>query len=430
MVDNARKAYFMGIPMKHVSLVTLTFQNSALILIMHYSRIMPSSPGGRYLTSTAVLMNEVIKFLICSLVALHDQSNRDGPHTSWFATATTVYNEVFKTDSWKLAIPAALYTLQNSLQYVAVSNLDAATFQVTYQLKILTTALFSVSMLGRKLSARRWVSLVLLTLGVAIVQLPSPDPDASGEGAKSTLKAIRDLIENRSATYDGIHKDNDPASQMNRSLGLSAVIVACTISGLAGVYFEKVLKGTSATLWVRNIQLSFYSLFPAFFIGVAWKDGAEIARRGFFDGYNGVVWTAIGFQALGGIVVALCVNYADNIAKNFATSISIILSCVASIYFFDFQLSMQFLIGSMIVLFATYLYSKTDDAKQPVYVPLEKTTTEPIYPPPEQKPRLERVGSLRMNLAPSTALGISSPISERPRSPALFAKYAGEKRDD
>ncbi|EWC44786.1 hypothetical protein DRE_06424 [Drechslerella stenobrocha 248] len=428
MVDSSRNASFMGIPMKHVSLVTLTFQNSALILIMHYSRIMPSTPAGRYLTSTAVFMNEVIKFAICSLIAYQDQSAKDGPRATWLSTATAVYNEVFKHDSWKLAIPAALYTLQNSLQYVAVSNLDAATFQVTYQLKILTTALFSVSMLGRKLSARRWLSLVLLTVGVAIVQLPSSEPGTSSHVTRSTIKVIRDVLVGRSASYDGIHKDNE-ALQMNRSVGLMAVIVACTISGLAGVYFEKVLKGTSATLWVRNVQLSFYSLFPAFFIGVAWKDGSEIARRGFFSGYNGVVWTAIAFQALGGIVVALCVNYADNIAKNFATSISIILSCIASIYFFDFQVSAQFLVGSLVVLFATYLYSRADGEKPVIYVPLEKTITEPVYPP-DSKQRPERLNSLRMNLAPSTALGVPSPVSERPRSPALFAKYAGEKRDD
>ncbi|EPS42741.1 hypothetical protein H072_3268 [Dactylellina haptotyla CBS 200.50] len=428
MVESSRNAYFMGIPMKHVSLVTLTFQNSALILIMHYSRIMPAPIGVRYLTSTAVLMNEIIKLLVCSIVAFNDQTAKDGPHTSWLTTARTVYSDVFAQDSWKLAIPAALYTLQNTLQYVAVSNLDAATFQVTYQLKILTTALFSVSMLGRKLSGRRWVSLILLTIGVAIVQLPVSAPAKTSEEAKSTLKAIRDIITNRSVGYGSAAKD-DTMSEMNGSIGLSAVIIACTISGLAGVYFEKVLKGSSATLWVRNVQLSFYSLFPAFFVGVVWKDGTEIARRGFFDGYNGVVWTAIAFQALGGIVVALCVNYADNIAKNFATSISIILSCVASMYFFDFKLSAQFMIGSMVVLFATYLYSKTDD-KTPVYVPLEKTITEPAYTPDPKPPRLERVSSLRMNLAPSTALGGSSPVSERPRSPALFSKYAGEKRED
>lgn len=295
--------------------------------IMHYSRIMPQTANGRYLTSTAVLLNEIIKLFICVLVAWSDRREMDG-NQPWSVSARTLYADVFRADSWKLAIPACLYTLQNSLQYVAVSNLDAATFQVTYQLKILTTALFSVTMLNRKLSARKWLSLIILTVGVAVVQLPS--------GSSSESK-----VQKRSATYEGIHEDESLEAVMNRSLGLTAVIIACTISGLAGVYFEKVLKGSSASLWVRNIQLSFYSLFPALFIGVWYKDGYEISRKGFFVGYNSVVWTAILFQAAGGIVVALCVKFADNIAKNFATSISILISCIASIYFFNFVMTIN-----------------------------------------------------------------------------------------
>lgn len=43
--------------------------------------------------------------------------------------------------------------------------------QVTYQLKILTTALFSVLMLRKSLSRVQWFSLLLLFTGVAIVQV-------------------------------------------------------------------------------------------------------------------------------------------------------------------------------------------------------------------------------------------------------------------
>lgn len=222
-------------------------------------------------------------------------------------------------------------------------------------------------MLSRTLSSRKWIALLLLTLGVAIVQLPAATvPEFPlrnhksefyfprsfhelGQLANGAPEAARELTKRgfeglfkRSASYEGIQEDQglvDPA--MNYSLGLTAVLVAALISGLTGVYFEKVLKEstTHVTVWTRNVQLSFYSIFPSLFIGVIFKDGAEVAKNGFFDGYNGVVWTGIMFQALGGILVAMCINYADNIAKNFATSISIILSFLISVCFFDFKVS-------------------------------------------------------------------------------------------
>lgn len=266
---------------------------------------------------------------------------------------------IFTNESWKLAIPAILYTLQNTLQYVAVSNLDAATFQVTYQLKILTTAMFSVLMLGRSLSSRKWLSLLVLVIGVSIVQLPGY---SAGPATLESLRApgekvwprslgdLRDLsnraasrLTRRSGSYEGIKEDRGMVTpEMNRSVGLAAVLVSCALSGLAGVSFEKILKESTSrntSLWVRNCQLSFWSLFPALFLGVFWKDGEVIAKTGFFVGYNWVVWAAIIFQAMGGVIVALVINYADNIAKNFATSISIIISCIVSVALFDFKVT-------------------------------------------------------------------------------------------
>ena len=318
---------------------------------------MPLVGGRRYFTSTAVFLNEVLKLGICLTIALYDISSTLSPSMP----ATTLFSDltaaVFTGDSWKLAIPAALYTLQNSLQYIAISNLDAATMQVTYQFKILPTALFSMIILHRSLSGRKWVALGLLMLGVAIVQIPTANSGdtLSLRDAHTRLyfpRSIEDLrqlsgagsapLYKRSATYEGIEEDflaQQPP--VNRLFGLIAALAACTVSALASVYFEKILKEstTSISIWVRNVQLSFYSLFPALFIGVIFVDGEEIAKSSFFVGYNEIVWIAIVCQALGGILVALCIHYADNIAKSFATSISILISLCASIWFFQFKLT-------------------------------------------------------------------------------------------
>ncbi|EFQ88552.1 hypothetical protein PTT_15519 [Pyrenophora teres f. teres 0-1] len=399
MVVRSASGTLGGIPMKHLSLVTLTFQNSALILIMHYSRIMPLTGGQRYHTSTSVFLNEVIKLAISLTMALFEMSKTLPSNTTVATLFHTMTTAIFTNESWKLAIPAVLYTIQNTLQYLAVSNLDAATFQVTYQLKILTTAIFSVLMLGRTLSARKWLSLLLLIVGVSIIQVPQAISDAAPQGAVSapwtkSFEQLHDLGNNvaarmvkRSGSYEGIHEDRAAqVPHMNRNVGLMAVLIACALSGLAGVSFEKILKDSSSskttTLWVRNCQLSFWSLFPSLFLGVIWKDGEIISKTGFFVGYNWVVWLAIGFQAAGGVIVALVINYADNIAKNFATSISILISCVASVYFFDFKVTRSFFLGTCVVLFATYLYTKPERGSQTSTARIaefEKTTVDSSY---------------------------------------------------
>ena len=46
----------------------------------------------------------------------------------------------------------------------------------------------------------------------------------------------------------------------NKHIGLAAVFMASCTSGFAGVYFEKILKGTKTSLWMRNVQLGLISI--------------------------------------------------------------------------------------------------------------------------------------------------------------------------
>lgn len=315
---------------------------------------MPAIGGKRYLTSTAVFLNEVIKLAISLTMALYEISKTMPPSMPATSLFFSLSSSVFSGDSWKLAIPASLYTLANSLQYIGLSNMAAATFQVTYQLKVLTTALFGLALLRRSISARKWAILLLLMLGVALVQVLTGDSDMmSLKDKRVHLSFPRSLEEwkmmggaaanlhRRSATYEGIQDDMEQIPHLDQSIGLLATIGACLASGLAGVYFEKVLRDStnSPSLWVRNVQLAMYSIFPALFIGVIFLDGEKIATNGFFEGYNWAVWSTIAVQSLGGVATAFAINHSDKIPKNLATSISIILSTLASFWLFDFEVT-------------------------------------------------------------------------------------------
>ncbi|KAK0271022.1 UDP-galactose transporter Gms1 [Friedmanniomyces endolithicus] len=222
---------------------------------------MPLVDRPPYYISTAVFLSEVIKLVTSLSLALYDIA-RD-PHTLDDLTVTGLFTKlgqvVFTSDSWKMALPAIP---QTTLQYIGVSNLDAATFQVPSQLEMLVTAELSVTMLGR-------------------------------------------------------------------SLGM----------------------------------------------------------------------------LLDGIVVALVVNYADSITTNPAASISTIVIILASVALFDFRITFTFLLGTSVVLFATYLHSSTaEDETQPPpiyttdeksgeqsYSDLESTAT-PTY---ERRPKLQTPGVCR-----------------------------------
>ena len=224
-------------------------------------------------------------------------------------------------------VPSAVYLIQNNLLYVAASNLDVATYQITYQLKILTTAMFAVTMLNKKLISTQWISLLILIAGVAMVQLS-------------------DVKESKSSAN---------VAEQSKMLGFTAALSACCLSGFAGVYFEKILKGSDVSVWMRNVQLAMLSV-PMGLVTSYVSDGGKISEHGFFHGYDNFVWFTVAQNALGGLLVAVVVKYADNILKGFACSLAIIITCVASIFIFDFSLSLQFSVGAACVIGSIFLY--------------------------------------------------------------------------
>ncbi|GAA5894456.1 uncharacterized protein JCM6883_002108 [Sporobolomyces salmoneus] len=301
--------------------------------------------------------------------------------------------DVFGSDWYKMCVPAILFALQNNLIYIAARNLSVPVFQITFQLKTLITALCAVLMLGRRLAVVQWISLATLGLGVAAMQIGAIHAKANDSHG---------------------HGDHPASSapSMNYVTGVTAVVVSCFSSAIAATYFELVIKRRPSvppveevmlvappklkpvSLWIRNIQLSLFSsvfglfvvLFQAsdvHFRGMGglsldfhglidpldhWYDPVLRAGHGFFEGFNTMAWVVVLLQTVGGLLIALALKHADNVAKSLSLSLSIVFTFILSIFLFDFQLTLPSGLGGAAVVLSTILFESS---------PRSPTNTEP-----------------------------------------------------
>eukprot|EP00808_Paulinella_micropora_P004305 g27005.t1 len=88
------------------------------------------------------------------------------------------------------------------------------------------------------------------------------------------------------------------------------------------------------------------------------NDYQTYLEHGLLYGYTGMVWCVIMNQALGGLIIAMVIKYADNIVKCFAVALSIILGAVLTAVFFDFEPTLQFVGGTVLVVGSVIMYSE------------------------------------------------------------------------
>ncbi|KAA0708936.1 CMP-sialic acid transporter [Triplophysa tibetana] len=306
-------------------LVVMTVVAATYTVVLRYTRTISTE---LYFSTTAVCIAEIIK-LVLSLGMLVRETGDVG------RCKAALVHHIFGSpkELLKLSIPSVVYAIQNNMAFVALSNLDAAVYQVTYQLKIPCTALCTVLMLSRSLSRLQWFSVFMLCGGVTLVQWTPP------ESTKVQM-------------------------EQNPLVGFMAIAVAVLCSGFAGVYFEKVLKSSDTSLWVRNIQM-YLSGIAVTFLGVIVTDGAKVMEKGVFYGYTPWVCLVIFLASVGGLYTSVVVKYTDNIMKGFSAAAAIVLSTVASVTLFGLQITTTFMSGSMLVCISIYLYGlpKQDTSK-------------------------------------------------------------------
>ncbi|KAK7810962.1 hypothetical protein U0070_024299 [Myodes glareolus] len=284
-------------------LAVMTLVAAAYTVALRYTR---TTAQELYFSTTAVCITEVIKLLISVGLLAKETGSLERFKASLSENVLGSPKELVK-----LSVPSLVYAVQNNMAFLALSNLDAA---VTYQLKIPCTALCTVLMLNRTLSKLQWISVFMLCGGVTLVQW---------KPAQATKVVV----------------------EQNPLLGFCAIAIAVLCSGFAGVYFEKVLKSSDTSLWVRNIQM-YLSGIAVTLVGAYLSDGVGIKEKGFF----------YVLASVGGLYTSVVVKYTDNIMKGFSAAAAIVLSTIASVILFGLQITLSFAMGALLVCVSIYLY--------------------------------------------------------------------------
>lgn len=371
-----------------LSMLALVVQNAAVALITRQTRLATnnhrSDPNAvkPYHSSSVILLQEVVKMLFCLIFFAYEK--RSGSLASYWSSLHSI---VSQPDAWKLAVPAALFTFQNFLIFISLANLDVVSYQMLSQTKLLSAAVFTELIMKRRLSRMQWIALLILTLGVILAQVDLRGfviakhlPESIRHLAPATLSPSTTSA--ATTTSGAVLGNSNNSSGRSSSDQVSVVdfsmlgVVTCLLSGLsssfAGVYFEKVVKTSAPSLAVRNIHLSLFAIpfaIVSMLILDVFREGLstfEVLR-----GFTPMVWALVMTHAIGGLLVAAVVKYADNIMKGFATAIATVLSgiyaasafcggCVGSAS----SPTVEFIVGCVAVFSSVIMFHCYDPPRQ------------------------------------------------------------------
>ncbi|UMM27130.1 hypothetical protein L5515_010552 [Caenorhabditis briggsae] len=296
-----------------LSMISVTAHSTAMPFLVRIAN------RTHFLPTTSVFMMEVLKLIFCLVITLFKTGSVKG-------TAHELHKNIWKNriETLKVAVPAVVYAIQNNLYYIALANIDPTTYSVTLQLRILTTAALSVCLLNKKLSWYQWGAQVMALIGVGTVQLDKSNSHKEIAG-----------------TY---------------WIGVAAVIGMCWTSAFAGVYFEKMLKNSSADVWMQNIRLSILTLI---FAGITMMttDGEAVVQGRMFEGWSQMVWLVTILNSIGGLCISLVMKYADNVMKTYCQSIAIGLTSLVSIFLGERLLTLHLIFGVLLVTSSVVVYS-------------------------------------------------------------------------
>lgn len=283
--------------------------------------------------SSVVLVQEVVKFGIAGAIYLSGtrKSTRQKDFEGWS----------IKTWIALAALPAFLYTIQNVATIMAQQNIEALTFNVLNQTKILSAALSCYFILGKQQSKMQVLSLCLLILSTLVIERivnPSSLFLLSGGGSKAGIsKALKGVAGAFASLRSG-----DAGRRFTH--GVVPLLVASMISGTAGALTQLSTQGGARKVWGKSksvqqvsrpprnaylfsMELSVASIaFLLLSLGCSSSGRSILQSRSFFDNWTPHTFIPVITNSIGGILVGLVTKHAGSVRKGFALIFGLLLS--------------------------------------------------------------------------------------------------------
>lgn len=232
-----------------------------------------------------------------------------------FLLKEVVRKESYRTGIFYL-IPAFLYTCYNHLTFWNLSFFDNATFSALMQSRVIFTGIFFVVLLKTPLSAKKWLSLILLAVGVGV-------------------------------------KFFSWNMQISPYVGLLFLQASC--SSFAGVYNEYLLKkDVHMDVFEQNFFMYSFGIFLNLMYMLYFSYDSLFQFKLFNTAW---FYLLVCNGVLIGIVTSLILKYVNSIVKGFASAVEIFITSLAAVFFLNATLTPQDFIAAVIVTVSIALYN-------------------------------------------------------------------------
>lgn len=278
--------------------------------------------------SSVVLVQELVKFGIAGVLYYSGTKaeTRETDFNGWS----------IKTWITLAGLPAFLYTIQNVATLMAQQNLEALTFNVLNQSKILSDALSCYLVMGKRQSNIQMISLCILMLSTLVIeQILKP----------STILAIA-----RGVMTFGEKSGYSIGGTRHFTQGVVPLMVASLLSGMAGALTQSSTQGSQGgmPIWGKrrgsnakpssvrpprnaylfSMELSVASVILLLVSLILSTNGRTIilSPRTFFSNWTPETLIPVLTNSIGGILVGLVTKHAGSVRKGFALIFGLLLS--------------------------------------------------------------------------------------------------------